>query len=60
MRNSPANGCWKSIEAARDKTAAEIVHAIGEAVADHRNGAAPNDDTTIVALSVSRTVVARV
>ncbi len=43
----------KVVEAARDKTAAEIVHAIGEAVAAHRNGAAPNDDTTVVALRVS-------
>jgi sigma-B regulation protein RsbU (phosphoserine phosphatase) len=40
------------VEAARQKSAAQIVHAIVEAVETHRDGAAPNDDMTVVALRI--------
>jgi sigma-B regulation protein RsbU (phosphoserine phosphatase) len=37
----------------RDLTAREIVHAIVEAVAEHRAGHPPNDDTTVVVLKLT-------
>ncbi len=39
----------------RGQTAREIVHAIVEAVAEHRAGHPPNDDTTVVVLKLSET-----
>ena len=37
----------------RDRNAREIVHAIVEAVAEHRAGHPPNDDTTVVVLKLT-------
>ena len=37
----------------RDRNAREIVHAIVEAVAEHRAGYPPNDDTTVVVLKLT-------
>jgi sigma-B regulation protein RsbU (phosphoserine phosphatase) len=37
----------------REQSAREIVHAIVEAVAEHRAGHPPNDDTTVVVLKMS-------
>jgi sigma-B regulation protein RsbU (phosphoserine phosphatase) len=39
----------------RELTAREIVHAIVEAVAEHRAGYPPNDDTTVVVLKLTET-----
>jgi serine phosphatase RsbU (regulator of sigma subunit) len=39
----------------RDQTAREIVHAIVDAVAEHRAGHPPNDDTTVVVLKLTET-----
>jgi sigma-B regulation protein RsbU (phosphoserine phosphatase) len=39
----------------RDLTAREIVHAIVDAVAEHRAGYPPNDDTTVVVLKLTET-----
>jgi phosphoserine phosphatase RsbU/P len=39
----------------RDQTAREIVHAIVDAVAEHRAGYPPNDDTTVVVLKLTET-----
>ena len=39
----------------RELTAREIVHAIVEAVAEHRAGRPPNDDTTVVVLKLTET-----
>ena len=43
------------VERTRHLTAREIVHAIVEAVAEHRAGFAPNDDMTVVALKMNET-----
>jgi sigma-B regulation protein RsbU (phosphoserine phosphatase) len=39
----------------RDQTSREIVHAIVDAVAEHRAGHPPNDDTTVVVLKLTET-----
>ena len=39
----------------REQTAREIVHAIVDAVAEHRAGFPPNDDTTVVVLKLTET-----
>ena len=44
------------VERTRHLTAREIVHAIVEAVAEHRAGFAPNDDMTVVALKMNDTI----
>jgi sigma-B regulation protein RsbU (phosphoserine phosphatase) len=41
------------VRSVRNKTAEEIVAAIGQAVHQHRAGFPPNDDTTIVALRIT-------
>ena len=41
------------VAASRALTAREIVHAIGQAVDAHRDGFAPNDDTTIVVVKMT-------
>jgi phosphoserine phosphatase RsbU/P len=45
------------VERTRHLTAREIVHAIVEAVAEHRAGFSPNDDMTVVALKINDPVV---
>ena len=45
--------CSMSSGSTRDRTAREIVHAIVEAVAEHRAGYPPNDDTTVVVLKLT-------
>ena len=42
----------------REQTAREIVHAIVDAVAEHRAGHPPNDDTTVVVLKLTETAKA--
>jgi sigma-B regulation protein RsbU (phosphoserine phosphatase) len=43
-----SNRLLEVVSKSRQLTAREIVHAITEAVAEHRAGFAPNDDTTVV------------
>jgi len=42
------------VKRTRDQTAREVVHAIVEAVAEHRAGHPPNDDTTVVVLKMAQ------
>jgi sigma-B regulation protein RsbU (phosphoserine phosphatase) len=46
-------GIIKVVEASRHLSAREIVHNVVEAVENHRAGAPPNDDMTVVALKLS-------
>ena len=46
-------GIIKVVEASRTLPAREIVHNIINAVEDHRAGAPPNDDMTVVALRIA-------
>ncbi len=46
-------GCSTSSRRPGDRNAREIVHAIVEAVAEHRAGYPPNDDMTVVVLKLT-------
>ena len=46
------------VKESRTRPAKEIVHAIVQAVEDHRGGYPPNDDMTVVALRISATAPA--